>query len=326
MSTLETDTIEDVIIIGSGPAGHTAAIYAARANLKPLMFEGFSQGGVPGGQLMITTDVENYPGFPEGITGPDLMTHLRAQSERFGTRILTQDVDKVELGSRPFVVHSEGKTHKARGIIVATGASARWLGLDNETRLYNRGVSACATCDGALPMYRNKELIVVGGGDTAMEEASFLTRFASKVYLVHRREIFRASRIMLARARANEKISFLTPYEVEDIVGENQVTDVVLKHTTSGEQKRMTVAGLFVAIGHKPNTEVFGSQLELDESGYIKTRGSTTYTNVEGVFACGDVQDHIYRQAITAAGSGCKAAIDLERWIQTENELGKTRI
>ena len=322
MSTSQTPAVEDVIIIGSGPAGHTAAIYAARANLNPLMLEGFSQGGVPGGQLMITTDVENYPGFPQGVTGPELMTHLRAQSERFGTRILTQDVDRVDLSERPFVVHSDGQIFKARGLIIATGASARWLGLDNETRLYNRGVSACATCDGALPMYRNKELIVVGGGDTAMEEASFLTRFASRVYLVHRRDSFRASRIMLARARANEKITFLTPFEVQDILGDDKVTDVVLKNVETQQIRKMAVAGVFVAIGHKPNTDIFNGQLDLDEAGYIKTRGRSTYTNVEGVFACGDVQDHVYRQAITAAGSGCMAAIDLERWIQTENEVG----
>lgn len=321
MSTPSKKAVEDVIIIGSGPAGHTAAIYAARANLEPLMLEGFSEGGVPGGQLMITTDVENFPGFPEGITGPELMAQLRAQSERFGTRILTQDVDKVDLSQRPFVVHSDGEVYRARGLIIATGASARWLGLDNEMRLYNRGVSACATCDGALPMYRNQELVVVGGGDTAMEEASFLTRFAKKVHLVHRRDTFRASRIMLARAQANEKISFLTPFEVQDILGDTKVTDVVLKNTETGDIKQLPVAGVFVAIGHKPNTDVFGAQLALDESGYIKTEGHSTLTNVEGVFACGDVQDHVYRQAITAAGSGCKAAIDLERWIQTQSEL-----
>jgi thioredoxin reductase (NADPH) len=321
MSNSKNDTTENVIIIGSGPAGHTAAIYAARANLKPLMFEGFSTGGVPGGQLMITTDVENFPGFPEGITGPELMMQLRSQSERFGTRILTQDVDKVELGERPFVVHSEGVAYKASGLIIATGASARWMGLENETRLYNRGVSACATCDGALPMYRNKEVIVVGGGDTAMEEASFLTRFASRVHLVHRRDAFRCSRIMLDRARANSKINILTPYVVDDILGEKQVQSVRLKHTGTQEMMTMDVAGVFVAIGHKPNTDVFGEQLALDASGYIETQGHTSHTNIEGVFACGDVQDHVYRQAITAAGSGCKAAIDMERWLQAKQEL-----
>ena len=322
MHTPDSPPLEDVIIIGSGPAGHTAAIYAARANLKPLMFEGFSAGGVPGGQLMITTDVENFPGFPDGITGPDLMTHLRAQSTRFGTRILTQDVERVELGERPFVVHSEGVTHRARALIVATGASARWLGLPNETRLYNRGVSACATCDGALPMYRNKPLVVIGGGDTAMEEASFLSRFASHVYLVHRRDGFRASRIMLERARHNPKIEILTPYQVHDILGEKQTEAVMLKHSDTGEERRLDVAGVFVAIGHKPNTEAFGGQLEVDSAGYIVTKGHTSVTSVEGVFACGDVQDHVYRQAITAAGSGCMAAIDAERWLQEAEELG----
>ena len=321
MSTSSTPPVEHVIIIGSGPAGHTAAIYAARANLRPLMFEGFNTGGVPGGQLMITTDVENFPGFPEGVTGPELMASMRAQSERFGTRILNQDVDEVELTGQPFVVHSEGTAYRARSLIIATGASARGLGLDNELRLYNRGVSACATCDGALPMYRNKELIVVGGGDTAMEEASFLTRFASRVHLVHRRETFRASRIMLERVRANPKISFLTPFRVDDILGETRVNAVRLAHSTSGATHDMEVAGVFVAIGHRPNTDPFRGKLDLDETGYIVTPGHTSNTNVPGVFACGDVQDHIYRQAITAAGSGCKAAIDTERWLQAQTEL-----
>lgn len=321
MSTDPRPPVEDVIIIGSGPAGHTAAIYAARANLRPLMFEGFSTGGVPGGQLMITTDVENFPGFPEGVTGPELMASMRAQSERFGTRIVSQDIDQVDLSGRPFVVHSEGRAHRARSLIIATGASARSLGIDNELRLYNRGVSACATCDGALPMYRNKELIVVGGGDTAMEEASFLTRFASRVHLVHRRDTFRASRIMLERARANPKISLLTPYTVADILGDSRVESVRLAHATTGASHQMEVAGVFVAIGHRPNTDPFKGKLELDETGYIITSGQSSNTNVEGVFACGDVQDHVYRQAITAAGSGCKAAIDMERWLQAQLEL-----
>jgi thioredoxin reductase (NADPH) len=310
--------IENIIIIGSGPAGHTAAIYAARANLKPLMFEGFSAGGVPGGQLMITTDVENYPGFPDGVTGPELMDALRKQSSRFGTRIVTQDVEAVDFSKRPFKVRSEGKDHFAKAVIIATGASARYIGLESEKRLYNRGVSACATCDGALPMFRNKELIVVGGGDTAMEEASFLTRFASKVHLVHRRGEFRASRIMLARARENAKINIMTPYVVEEILGGDVVEGVRLEHVESGAKREMQVAGVFVAIGHTPNTSVFGKQIELEETGYIKTRGRGTYTSVEGVFACGDVQDHVYRQAITAAGSGCQAAIDAERWLHAQ--------
>jgi thioredoxin reductase (NADPH) len=313
-------TIENVIIIGSGPAGHTAAIYASRANLKPLMFEGFSAGGVPGGQLMITTDVENYPGFPEGITGPELMARQRTQSERFGTRILTQDVESVSTHERPFEVVSEGKSYKARALIIATGASARYLGLDSEMRLYNRGVSACATCDGALPMFRNKELIVVGGGDTAMEEASFLTRFASKVSIVHRRNAFRCSNIMLERARNNPKIEILTPYTVDEILGEEEVDSVILRNVETGKTDKKVVAGVFVAIGHVPNTKVFEGKIELGSDGYIKTKNRSTYTNVEGIFACGDVQDHVYRQAITAAGSGCQAAIDMERWLHVQDD------
>jgi thioredoxin reductase (NADPH) len=312
-------TIENVIIVGSGPAGHTAAIYAARANLKPLMFEGFSAGGVPGGQLMITTDVENFPGFPEGVTGPDLMQRMRQQSERFGTRIVTEDVESISVGQRPFEVVVGGTTHRAKALILATGASARYLGLESEMRLYNRGVSACATCDGALPLFRNKELIVVGGGDTAMEEASFLTRFASRVTIVHRRDTFRCSKIMLERAQAHEKITLLTPYTVDEIYGEDVVHGVRLRHTQTGASHDKEVAGVFVAIGHTPNTKVFAGKIDLGDDGYIKTEGRSSRTNVEGVFACGDVQDHVYRQAITAAGSGCQAAIDMERWLQEQD-------
>lgn len=313
------NSVENVIIIGSGPAGHTAAIYAARANLNPLMFEGFSQGGVPGGQLMITTDVENFPGFPEGVSGPGLMEHLRKQSTRFGTRILTQDVEKVAFGKRPFEIISEGKTYQSHSVIIATGASARKLGIESELRLYNRGVSACATCDGALPMFRDKELIVVGGGDTAMEEASFLTRFARKVTIVHRRETFRASKIMLERAQNNPKIAWATPFVIDSIEGDETVRAVRLKHAETGAIDEQAVAGVFVAIGHSPNTEIFQKQIDLDSNGYIVTRNRSTYTNIEGVFACGDVQDHVYRQAITAAGSGCQAAIDMERWLQAQS-------
>ena len=312
---------ENVIIIGSGPAGHTAAIYTARAEMQPLMFEGFNQGGVPGGQLMTTTEVENFPGFPEGITGPDMMVALRKQSERFGTRIVTQDIEAVDLSRRPFKITSEGKDYFARALIIATGASARYLGLENEKRLLNRGVSACATCDGALPIFRNKDLAVVGGGDTAMEEATFLTRFAKKVLLVHRRAEFRASRIMLERVRQNPKIEILVPYVVDDIVGADSVTGIRLRHSETHEIREREVAGVFIAIGHTPNSEVFKGQIECDDVGYIKTRDRTTYTSVEGVFACGDVQDHVYRQAITAAGSGCQAAIDAERWLQGEPHL-----
>jgi thioredoxin reductase (NADPH) len=310
--------VEKVIIIGSGPAGHTAAIYAARANLRPLMFEGFSAGGVPGGQLMITTEVENYPGFPEGVSGPDLMEALRKQSERFGARIVTEDVEKVDLSPRPFKVTTSGKDYAARALIVATGASAKYLGLPSEKRLMNRGVSACATCDGALPIFRNKELVVVGGGDTAMEEANYLTRFASVVWIVHRREEFRASKIMLERAKKSERIKLLTSTVVEEVLGEDQVKGVRLKNVRTGEILEKPVAGVFIAIGHQPNTWLFTGQLELDGAGYIKTRGRTSYTNVEGVFAAGDVQDHVYRQAITAAGSGCQAAIDAERWLEAQ--------
>lgn len=312
--------VENVIIIGSGPAGHTAAIYTARANLQPLMFEGFSAGGLPGGQLMTTTEVENYPGFPEGVTGPELMTHLRKQSERFGTRILTQDVEKVDFSARPFTVVSDGVTHKAHAVIIATGAAAKWLGIESERRLTNAGVSACATCDGALPAFRNKDLVVVGGGDTAMEEAQFLTRFASKVLLVHRRDELRASKIMVDRAKKNPKIEFILSSAVDEILGDKHVTGVRIKNLKTGEATERPVAGVFVAIGHKPNTSLFEGQLELEETGYIKTQGKSAYTNVAGVFACGDVQDHIYRQAITAAGSGCMAAIDCERWLESQEK------
>ena len=308
--------VENIIIIGSGPAGHTAAIYCSRANLKPLMFEGFCAGGVPGGQLMITTEVENYPGFPQGITGPEMMEHFRNQSQRFDTRIITQDVDAVDLNSRPFKVRSEGKDYFTKAVIVATGASARYIGLESEKAFMNRGVSACATCDGALPIFRNQELIVVGGGDSAMEEAVFLTRFASKVLIVHRRDVFRASKIMLERAQANEKIEFIVPAVLEEICGDEQVESVVIKMTDSGKIVTKEVAGVFVAIGHTPNTAIFAEQIDLDDKGYISTQGSSTYTNIAGVFACGDVQDSVYRQAVTAAGSGCKAAIDAERWLE----------
>ncbi len=311
-------TVENVIIIGSGPAGHTAAIYTARADLRPLMFEGFMAGGSPGGQLMITTEVENFPGFPEGVTGPELMERMRKQSEHFGARILTQDVEAVDFSKRPFKVTSDGKDYFAKTVIVATGASARYIGIESEKRLMNRGVSACATCDGALPVFRNKELIVVGGGDSAMEEALFLTRFASKVWLVHRRDELRASKIMAARVKKNEKIGLLTPMVVEEILGKDVVTAVRLKHATTGATMVKEVAGVFVAIGHSPNTAVFAAQLELAPTGYVVTKNRSTYTNVPGVFACGDVQDSVYRQAISAAGSGCQAAIDAERWLEAQ--------
>jgi len=310
------DEVEQVIIIGSGPAGHTAAIYTARANLRPLMFEGFSAGGVAGGQLMITTDVENFPGFPDGVTGPDLMMALRKQSERFGTRIVTQDVESVDFSNKPFEVVSGGKTYRSQAVIVATGASARFVGLESEKRLLNLGVSACATCDGALPMFRGKPLVVVGGGDTAMEEAQFLTRFASQVTLVHRRDEFRASKIMLERARSNPKIEIVTPWVLDEVLGIDEVTGVRLRNSETSELHELPCAGVFVAIGHTPNTDIFEGQIGLDEKAYVVTIGKSTKTSVEGVFACGDVQDQIYRQAITAAGSGCAAAIDAERWLE----------
>jgi len=310
--------VENVIIIGSGPAGHTAAVYTARADLKPLMFEGFSAGGIPGGQLMTTTEVENYPGFPDGVSGPEMMMAFKAQSERFGTRALMQDVQEVDLSVRPFRVKSDDVDYFAKAVIVATGASAKYIGLESEQRLMNKGVSACATCDGALPMFRDKPLVVVGGGDTAMEEALFLSRFASKVMLVHRREVFRASKIMLERVQKHEKIEIITNARVAEVMGESEVTAVRIEDTINGEQQEISVAGLFVAIGHQPNTQVFGDQLDKDERGYLVTKPDSSYTNIEGVFACGDVQDHVYRQAVTAAGSGCMAAIDTERWLESQ--------
>jgi len=281
--------IEDVIIIGSGPAGHTAAVYTARADLRPLMFEGFSVGGLAGGQLMTTTEVDNYPGFPEGVSGPELMTNLRKQSERFGTRFLTQDVERVDLGadpsSSPIVVVSDGKEYRTRSLIIATGATARYLGLESEARLLNLGVSACATCDGALPMFRDRPLIVVGGGDTAMEEAIFLTRFASKVTVVHRREFFRASKIMMDAARENPKIEIMVNHVIDKVLGDDFVTGVRLRNTVTKELEEREIAGMFVAIGHKPNTSLFAGQLELDDEGYIVTRGKSSYTTAAAVIA-----------------------------------------
>ena len=310
--------IENVIIIGSGPAGHTAAVYTARADLNPLMLEGFMAGGLPGGQLMTTTEVENYPGFPEGVSGPEMMTLFRKQSERVGTRLVTQDVDAVDLSVRPYKVTSGGKDYFARALIIATGASAKYMGLESEQRLLNRGVSACATCDGALPVFRGKELVVVGGGDPAMDEATFLTRFASKVTLVHRRDVFRASKIMLDRVRQHPKIDILENTVVDEVLGEDAVTGVRLRNVVTDEPTVKEAAGMFVAIGHQPNTGIFGDALETDEMGYLVTEGKSSKTGLEGVFACADVQDHIYRQAVTAAGSGCMAAIDCERWLEAE--------
>ncbi|MEE8581545.1 MAG: thioredoxin-disulfide reductase [Myxococcota bacterium] len=298
-----------VLIVGSGPAGYTAAIYSARADLAPVVLAGLQFGG----QLMLTTDVENYPGFPDGVSGPDLMEHLERQAERFGARVLREDATRIDLTRHPFEVESADKQFRCDALIIATGASARWLGLDSETRLQNRGVSACATCDGAL--YRGKAMAVVGGGDTAIEEALFLTRFASRVSVIHRRDELRASHIMQERARAHEKIDFVWNAIVEDVLGDEFVTGVRIRDVTNQAQRDLAVEALFIAIGHVPNTELLRGQLDLDGAGYIKVEPATTRTAVEGVYACGDVMDPTYRQAVTAAGTGCMAAIDAERWL-----------
>jgi thioredoxin reductase (NADPH) len=302
----------DLIIIGGGPAGYTAALYAARANLRPLVIEGFNWGG----QLMITSDVENYPGYADGILGPEMMADFRRQAERFGAEFVTDDVTRVDFSERPFGVWVEGDEYRARAVIVATGASARWLGLPGEQRLQGRGVSACATCDGAF--FRDRELVVVGGGDSAMEEALFLTRFATKVTIVHRRDEFRASPIMVDRARANDKVEFVTNAIVEDVLGETKVDAVRLRDTRTDDTWDLKTDGVFVAIGHDPNSKLFVDQLDHDAAGYLITDRGSTATNVAGVFAAGDIQDHTYRQAVTAAGSGCMAALDAERFLAEE--------
>ncbi len=304
-------TDSKVIIVGSGPAGLTAAIYAARANLEPIVLG----GSTPGGQLMLTSDVENYPGFPDGIQGPELMGLFRAQAERFGTHIVDVDIDRVDLTKRPFRLWARGVEYKGDAIIVATGASAMWLGLESETRLRGRGVSACATCDGFF--FRDKEIAVVGGGDTAFEEASYLTRFASKVHMLHRRDEFKASRIMVERARQNPKIEIHTNTGIEEVLGDEKVTGLRLVDTESGATREMRADGLFIAIGHRPNTEAFRDWLEVDAKGYLVVRDKTN-SEIEGVFIAGDVHDHRYRQAITAAGDGCMAAIDAERWLESQ--------
>lgn len=298
-----------VLIIGSGPAGYTAAIYTARAGLEPLVLAGLTFGG----QLMITTEVENYPGYPDGITGPLMMEEFQKQAERFGTKIVFEDATRVDFSVRPFAVSTDSKRYTADAVIVATGASARWLGLDSEKRLQNKGVSACATCDGAL--FRGKPMAVVGGGDTAMEEALFLSRFATRVTLVHRRGDLRASKIMQQRLLSNEKIEVAWHSAVDEVLGDEFVTGVRLRDLRDDSKRDLDLDAVFIAIGHQPNTALFGQQLSLDAAGYLKVAPGTTRTSVEGVFACGDVADPIYRQAVTAAGTGCMAAIDAERWL-----------
>jgi len=307
--------VREVIVIGGGPAGYTAALYAARANLNPLVIEGFAWGG----QLMITSDVENYPGYPAGVLGPEMMQDFRKQAERFGTEFITDDVTRVDFSERPFGVWVGDTEYRAESIIVATGANARQLGLESEKTLQGRGVSYCAVCDAAF--FKDREVIVVGGGDSAMEEANFLAKFAPKVTVVHRRESFRASPIMVDRARANDRIEFVLDSVVEQVLGtdDGRVTGAVIRNVKTGEETELQADGLFVAIGHDPNTALFRGQLDMDEAGYILTSGKTTETNVPGVFAAGDVQDHVYRQAVTAAGSGTMAALDAERWLAAQH-------
>jgi thioredoxin reductase (NADPH) len=305
----QADEHTKVLIIGSGPAGYTAAVYAARAQLEPVMLGGMAFGG----QLMLTTDVENYPGFPDGVTGPEMMELFRKQAERFGSKILFEDATEVDFSSRPFKVSTADRRFTADTVLIATGASAKWLGIESEQRLVNNGVSACATCDGAL--FRNKAMAVVGGGDTAMEEALFLTRFATKVTVVHRRDELRASKIMAERAMNHELIDFAWNCQVKDVLGDEYVTGVRLQDLKDDSERDIDIEALFVAIGHQPNTSLFTGKLELDDADYIKVKPGTTQTSIEGVFACGDVSDPIYRQAVTAAGTGCMAAIESERWL-----------
>ena len=300
-----------VVVIGSGPAGLTAAIYAARANLEPVVLA----GSTPGGQLMLTSDVENYPGFADGIQGPDLMAAMRAQAERVGSRIFDVDIDRVDFSSRPFRIWARGTEYRAESVIIATGASALWLGLDSETRLRGRGVSACATCDGFF--FRDREIAVIGGGDTAFEEATFLTRFATKVHLLHRRDTFKASKIMVDRARAHPKIEIHTNTAVEEVLGDAKVSGLRLSDTASGAERTLLLDGVFIAIGYRPNTEAFRDWLDVDDKGYLVVHDETG-SKIEGVFIAGDVHDHRYRQAVTAAADGCKAAIDAERWLEAQ--------
>jgi thioredoxin reductase (NADPH) len=315
---MSSSTIHDVIVIGSGPAGYTAALYAARAQLSPVVFEGTAFGGA----LMTTTEVENFPGFRGGIQGPELMDEMREQALRFGAELRMEDIEAVSLdGPVKTATSSEGETLRARSVILAMGAAARYLGVPGEQELLGRGVSACATCDGFF--FKDQDIAVIGGGDSAMEEATFLTKFARSVTLVHRREEFRASKIMLDRARANEKITFRTNTAVISVEGENTVTGLKLRDTVSGDESTLPVTGVFVAVGHDPRSELIRGQVDLDEGGYVLVQGHTTYTSLDGVFAAGDLVDHTYRQAITAAGTGCSAAIDAERWLAEQAEPGE---
>ncbi|HEY9764387.1 MAG TPA: thioredoxin-disulfide reductase [Trichocoleus sp.] len=317
---MASSAVENLVIIGSGPAGYTAAIYAARANLKPFMFEGYQAGGLPGGQLMTTTEVENFPGFPDGVTGPQLMDQMKAQALRWGTEMVTEDVISVDLNQRPFVVRSEEREVRAHSLVIATGATARRLGLPSEAEFWNRGISACAICDGATPIFKNEELAVIGGGDSAAEEAVYLTKYGSHVHLLVRSDKMRASKAMQDRVLKNPKITVHWHSEAVDAFGDDLMKGLVIRNTQTGEESKLPVRGLFYAIGHTPNTQLFRGQLELDEIGYIKVKPGTVATSVEGVFAAGDVQDHEYRQAITAAGTGCMAALLAERWL-TSNDL-----
>jgi thioredoxin reductase (NADPH) len=314
------EQIENVVIIGSGPAGYTAAIYAARANLKPLMFEGLQVGGVPGGQLMTTTEVENFPGFPEGITGPKLMERMRSQAIRWGTECHTEDVVKVDFSQRPFTITSTDRTVKTNSVIIATGATAKRLGLPSEKQYWNNGISACAICDGASPIFNGKELIVIGGGDSAVEEAVYLTKYGSKVHLIVRRGELRASKAMQNRVLNNPKVTVHWHTEALDVYGEhNRMTGIKLRNLQTGAESEIPANGLFYAIGHKPNTDLFANQIELDDLGYITVTPGTVATSVAGVYAAGDVQDHEYRQAVSAAGTGCMAALAAERWLAEHN-------
>jgi thioredoxin reductase (NADPH) len=307
------EKLYDLIIIGSGPAGYTAAIYAARANLSVLMFQGYQVGG----QLMLTSEVENYPGFEEGILGPSMMEKFEEQARRFGAEMITEDVSAIDFSRRPFKLTTDSGDYYARTIIISTGASAKWLGLPSEARLQGRGVSACATCDGFF--FKNKDVAVIGGGDTAMEEATFLTRYASHVTVIHRRDSLRASKIMQDRAFKNPKISFIWDSDVVEVLGDDAITGLRLRNVKTGEESVLPIQGLFLAIGHKPNTDLFRGVIDMDKAGYI-VPVEHTMTNIPGVFAAGDVTDHRYRQAVTAAGDGCRAAIDLERWLESQGE------